>query len=82
MEHAMGDASHGLAGAVGEVVSCATAAQVSRVVYACGDRTRHLQDALRAAGAANAFKRDPTWAKGLITSANELSASVDEMCVG
>lgn len=65
LEHAMGDASHGLAGAVGGVVQCATAAQ----------------DALRqtAGGGASAFKRDPTWAKGLITSANDLAVSVDDM---
>ncbi len=65
MEHAMGDAAHGLAGAVNDVAGLV---QQTQQQLASGG----------AAGEKSAFKRDPTWAKGLIQSANEVCGSVEE----
>jgi hypothetical protein len=63
VEHMMCDAAFGLGGAVNDVAAIAQQAQ---------------QQLAGAGGNQSIFKRDPTWAKGLIQSANEVCGSVEE----
>lgn len=65
VEHSMCDAAHGLAGAVNDVAGFAQQAQQQLASSGSAGEKSH-------------FKRDPTWAKGLIQSANEVCGSVEE----